>query len=1079
MQINPDLNDAHDDSHEPDDYLPMVDNSLQTLQEQAINPQLGATTTASTTTISGFDRVDLSQTFFLNSLAGANQTIYLDFDGHTTTGTSWNNSTRPEIITPAYDFDGNTAFFSDAELQRIQYIWQRVAEDFRPFNVNVTTQVPTDINDLIKSGSTDTRWGVRVVIGGSSYDWYGKGAGGVAYLNSFNWNADTPAFVFEDQLGNGNDKYTAEAISHEVGHTLGLNHDGRISPQEGYYAGQGTGETGWGTIMGVGYYKNLSQWSKGEYTSASNTEDDLAIITTKNGFGYRTDDAGNSINTAKALTISNVTVSGTGIIERNTDVDFYSFSAGVGDIDLYIDPVLRGANLDILAELYSADGTLIAVSNPTDRLAANIKTTLTQAGAYYLKIDGVGNGDPLVTGYTDYGSLGEYSISGTIVPSDRSIISLALSTATILEDGTSKLVYTFTRAGDTSNPLTVKYGVGGTATFGSDYTQTGAASFTSNGGTINFAAGSNTATLTIAAIADSTIEADETIALTLVSDPTYAIASTTAVTGTIINDDTPVITLALAGSSVMEDGTEKLIYTFTRTANTSNPLVVKYAVGGTATLNTDYTETGASSFTDTAGTITFAAGANNATLAIDPNADISIESNETVALTLVGDSGYIVGTTSPVIGTITNDDIPLITLALANTSVMEDGNSNLVYTFTRNGDVSSALTVNYRMRGSANSSSDYTQIGANSLTNSTGKITFAAGATTAVLTIDPTADTTIENNESVGIQLTSGSNYAIGTTSTIYGTILDDDKPVITLALAANSVLEDGTNNLEYTFARTGDLSQALTVNYTVSGTATLAGNDYTQMGAGSFTGTTGSITFAAGASTAKLAIDPTADTTLEKNETVGIKLASNSAYKIGTTSRVTGTIANDELSASAAATVDDSSSVRSADSTPKLVLNLTQISQPTAKVSFAIEREAAYNNSVGFYQALDTDGSIQTSNGILKPADAGYIQAALQNALLNAEESGLHLSAENRSRANVSVNLDKAFYLPILVTNGTLAEAANGYKLSSTYTAFAGANADKIEHIRLLGNNIFGFEDTFGGGDRDYNDLVITAAIG
>jgi hypothetical protein len=59
------------------------------------------------------------------------------------------------------------------------------------------------------------------------------------------------------------------------------------------------------------------------------------------------------------------------------------------------------------------------------------------------------------------------------------------------------------------------------------------------------------------------------------------------------------------------------------------------------------------------------------------------------------------------------------------------------------------------------------------------------------------------------------------------------------------------------------------------------------------------------------------------------------------------------------------------------------------------------------------------------------------------------------------------------------LAEAANGYKLSSTYTAFAGANADKIEHIRLLGNNIFGFEDTFGGGDRDYNDLVITAAIG
>jgi hypothetical protein len=67
---------------------------------------------------------------------------------------------------------------------------------------------------------------------------------------------------------------------------------------------------------------------------------------------------------------------------------------------------------------------------------------------------------------------------------------------------------------------------------------------------------------------------------------------------------------------------------------------------------------------------------------------------------------------------------------------------------------------------------------------------------------------------------------------------------------------------------------------------------------------------------------------------------------------------------------------------------------------------------------------------------------------------------------------------MPILVANGTIAAAASGYKLN-TYTAFIGANPDKTEHIRLLGDNTFGFEDMFGGGDRDYNDLIIKATIG
>jgi len=469
--------------------------------------------------------LDLTQTFLLNSLPGANHTIYLDFNGHTTTGTPWNGAGRSSIVTPAFDIDGNPAGFSTTELERIQYIWQRVVEDFSPFNVNVTTQEPT-LDRLIKSGTTDTAWGVRVAIGGSSYDWFGAGAGGVAYLNSFNWDSDTPTFVFTQQLG-GDEKSTAEAISHEVGHTLGLYHDGRTSPSEGYYYGHGSGETGWAPIMGVGYYQNLTQWSKGQYLAANNTEDDLAIITTANGFGYRVDDTGDTLGTAKALTVSVTAVSASGIIERNTDVDFFSFTTGDGGISLTVTPSGRGPNLDILAELYNASGVLVASSNPADFLAASISATVS-AGTYYLKVDGVGKGDPLGTGYTDYGSLGQYGITGTIISGTKTI-SIAKTTDGN-EAGPVSSVFTLTRTGDLSSALTVNYTLAGTATPGVDYTGT-----TPN--SVTFAAGSSTATFTLATIDDSEVDPSETIITKITAPAGYTISGADTATATILDNE--------------------------------------------------------------------------------------------------------------------------------------------------------------------------------------------------------------------------------------------------------------------------------------------------------------------------------------------------------------------------------------------------------------------------------------------------------------------------------------------------------------------------------------------------------------
>ena len=382
----------------------------------AVPPEVGTSATIDTAEGAAAPFA-LDQTFLLHSNPGATRIIYLDFNGHTTSGTPWNSKYNggADFTTPAYSFEGD-ASFSNAELERIQRIWERVAEDYIPFNVDVTTEDP-GVEALKRTFGSDTTWGNRVVIGGSSSDWYGNSAGGVAHIGSFSSlsliSQDYPCYVFPAQLSNGNEKYIAEAISHEAGHTLGLEHDGTST--ESYYEGYGSGATGWAPIMGVAYYKELGQFSKGEYPDASENQNDLSVLTSSNRLSYRADDHGSTIATATPLSITNTVVFNQGIIERNTDLDYFSFSTIGGIINLDIDPFYRSPNLDILATLYNSSGSIIATSNPVSALDANFSMTL-GPGTYYVSVDGTGkaaNGSDY--GYSDYGSLGYYSISGTIV----------------------------------------------------------------------------------------------------------------------------------------------------------------------------------------------------------------------------------------------------------------------------------------------------------------------------------------------------------------------------------------------------------------------------------------------------------------------------------------------------------------------------------------------------------------------------------------------------------------------------------------------------------------------------------------
>jgi len=388
--------------------------------------------------------VTATSAFQLHSRRGASKVLYLDFNGHTTPAGLWRTAA---IVTPAFQLSGTASPTDQLNLNAIRDIWLHVAEDFSAWDIDVTTEQPPT-----------TALGQRCVIGGSVMDWLGvPGVMGIAQLNSFggaiNGNDDNN-FVFIDnnysssKPTTSNVEVTILCVAHEVGHTVGLNHWGETASGSGgsYTVGHTvtgfTGLTSVCPIMGnsglVGWPSacNLNQWSKGDYPFAyadttGGVQDDIAIIST---FAPKvTDDHGNTL--ATATVVSGTSITGGGIISDGTDVDLFKITPGVGALTLTATPHLKyrnyNGNLKVGLSLLNASGTAIAGTYSLSSMGATLTYNIPTAGTYYIKVNGLGY-DPTkgtsqvptntgVTGtivgtsagFTNYGSLGRYGITGT------------------------------------------------------------------------------------------------------------------------------------------------------------------------------------------------------------------------------------------------------------------------------------------------------------------------------------------------------------------------------------------------------------------------------------------------------------------------------------------------------------------------------------------------------------------------------------------------------------------------------------------------------------------------------------------
>ncbi|MFM7057248.1 MAG: hypothetical protein ACKO2P_10040 [Planctomycetota bacterium] len=346
----------------------------------------------------------------LNSRPGAPVSVILDFDGHSEDDPDWtgfrDDGGSGPIITPPFDLDGDESSFTTAEVDFIREVWYRVSEDYAPFDVNVTTVEPASVNDFEA---------VFVSIGGDGA--WAPPAGGWGIVNGFSTGGSNTSYVFSKLFFNAHQ--VASATSHESGHTFGLGHHSIWNSDGTKNNEYDPGNANRAPIMGVGYGTMRDVWDNGPGSSAIDVlQDDLAVLTrpANRTFRFRSDDYGNSSALATRLNITSPNVVQTGVIEQNDDRDWMLFETDAGPISftvsglnlrqIFNSPAITfGTNLDLVLELRDSNGTVIARDNPGNSLNASVSATVAQ-GSYFLVVSGTG----------EYGALGQYTVSGTVIP---------------------------------------------------------------------------------------------------------------------------------------------------------------------------------------------------------------------------------------------------------------------------------------------------------------------------------------------------------------------------------------------------------------------------------------------------------------------------------------------------------------------------------------------------------------------------------------------------------------------------------------------------------------------------------------
>lgn len=587
----------------------------------------------------------------------------------------------------------------------------------------------------------------------------------------------------------------------------------------------------------------------------------------------------------------------------------------------------------------------------------------------------------------------------TIIDDDRfGNVTVTATTPSALEAGTVSGNFRIQRSLSTVSNLVVEYQILGSASAPADYEPIPRS--------VTIPTGVSFVDVTITPVDDSTDETNETVTLNLLNAPGGRLASPsdTATVNIIDNDSSAnlaAVSIVATDNSAAEPGLDTGTFTISRAGDTSAELIVFYSVAGTAA-GSDYNGIGTSA--------TIPAGASETTITVTPVDDAAFETNEAVIVTLTLIDAYHVGVMGHATVIIEDNEVGVSITADGNSS--EDGSSTGSFLVTRTGAVAADLTVNFALSGTALRTNDYAQFGTS--------VVIPAGTNLAAVALDAVNDTAPEGIETVVMTLTAGSGYTVRPPNTATLLILDDE-PVVTVS-AADDTANEPTGTGRFTLNRSGSTDSALTVFFTVGGTAS-NGTDYSSLAS--------EAVIAAGATSANLIVTPIDDDLVEGPEVISVTLNTNVAYALGSPASALVTLIDNEVN----------------------LAPTVQLVSPSADVIFI----PSTNLFLVLESRISDDG---------RPAPAAT--TSLWSRVSGPAGSQANFSGATSTNAFVSFNMNGVYALRLTAGDGQLSTSVD---LTVVVSANAALNTGLQAHWR--------FDETTGTTAADASGNNRTATLG
>ncbi len=464
---------------------------------------------------------------------------------------------------------------------------------------------------------------------------------------------------------------------------------------------------------------------------------------------------------------------------------------------------------------------------------------------------------------------------GTIVNDDaQPTISINDFSANEGDVGPTPFTFSVTLSNPSSQIVTVNYATAdGSATVADN-------DYMAASGTVTFAPGTTSQTVTVVVNGDTTFETDETFTVELSSATGATIADGTGV-GTIVNDDAPP-TISIGDFAANEGNAGPTTFTFTVSLSnvTAQTVSVHYATAdGSATVaDADYAAA--------TGVVTFLPGQTSQTISVEVVGDTKFETDERFSVELDTPVNATIADGTG-LGTILNDDAqPTISINDQSHAEGNAGSTTFTFTVSLSNPSSLTITVDYATSDGSATVADADYVSA------AGTVTFAPGTTSQSVTVTVNGDTKFEPDETFNVDLSNPTNATIADAHGL-GTIENDDtQPTVSINDVTKPEGNIGTTSFDFTVSLSDASSQPVTVHYaTTDGTATggaacAAGTDYVSA--------TGTVTFAPGETSKQLSVAVCGDTTFEPDETFSVDLDTPSGATIGD-GHGAGTIQNDD----------------------------------------------------------------------------------------------------------------------------------------------------------------------------------------